>query len=396
MRRIPVLLAAILSFSATLAAQPREVMPAPDWSRLDPFQGGLSKDRLKELMDGLYAPSGDWRKWARMEEDGLWITRNSADPDDEYFFAFQGDQENEKSPAPPARHGLQGLRIALDPGHIGGAWGPMEERSFSIGDGRTVQEGDLTLATARRLRELLEREGAIVWLVRENTEPSTSLRPEDFMEEAEALLANRAGMTPEDRSQQRRKLAERLFYRRAEIRARAERLNKEVRPDLAIALHINAVAWVDPTAFSLTERNEGHVIVNGCYLADELGDDTMRFELFQRLAKGYHQVELRLAEAMARAMVASTGLPPYRYAGKNALQLDADGYVWARNLLANRIFDCPVVYLEPWIANSKAVYAWASMGDYEGELFVGGRSRPSLPAVYADFVLAGLLEYCAE
>ena len=69
---------------------------------------------------------------------------------------------------PPAERNkpLSGLRIALDPGHLGGSWAKMEERWFQVGDSKPVQEGDLTLSVARLLATRLRDLGAKVSFVR--------------------------------------------------------------------------------------------------------------------------------------------------------------------------------------------------------------------------------------
>jgi len=358
------------------------------WGALDPWQGTLRREAFERLMEELYAPGGRWRPWMEIDEPGVRIRQRADEPEAVYRFAFGDRPPGLPAAAAAARpEGLEGLRVAIDPGHIGGDWGEMEERSFAIGDRPRVQEGDLCLAAARRLKALLERRGAAVWLAREAPEPVTALRPEHFVGEAKRRLDK-----PEDDAAVR-ELAERLFYREAEIRERARRLNEEFQADLALVLHINAGPWPEAEERRLVEENSGHVLVHGAYLPGELADDVMRLQLWRRLVAGYHRVERPLAAALAEAMVEATGLPPYRYEGDNALQIDEAGYVWARNLLANRIYDCPVVYLEPWTLNSEAVYPWAALGDYEGERLVGGRSRPSLPAVYAAFVLEGLERY---
>ena len=46
--------------------------------------------------------------------------------------------------------------------------------------------------------------------------------------------------------------------------------------------------------------------------------------------------------------------------------------VWARNLLANRIYGCPVVFLEPYIANSLATYPRA-------QNWISGKRGEELP-----------------
>ena len=54
---------------------------------------------------------------------------------------------------------LNGLRVAIDPGHIGGPWAQMEERSTRYHGSAPVQEGDLNLITARLLKQELTDDG---------------------------------------------------------------------------------------------------------------------------------------------------------------------------------------------------------------------------------------------
>ena len=92
-------------------------------------------------------------------------------------------------------------------------------------------------------------------------------------------------------------------------------------------------------------------------------------------------------------MARSTGLPPYEYTGSNARREGSTPYVWARDLLANRLFRCPVVYIEPYVMNNKLVFDRVQLGDYEGEREVGGVMRKSIYREYADAVADGLCAY---
>lgn len=378
-----------------LLAQAHAVESADDvsvpWDSLNFQRSDLGRDDFEQVVNKVFAPFGGWQSFLRIEDGGVWISTDVGKVEDQFrpfvsikpFFDF----------ANKASSGLNGLRIALDPGHIGGAWGEMEERSIAMGGESPVQEGDLTLATALRLRERLEALGATVFLTRDRAEPVTSMRPADFLEEATAYYENEIGITEAQRSENIRKRAELLFYRKAEIEARSELLNTNFKPDLTLALHYNATGWEDPENPELVDANNGHVLVHGSYLPSELEEEGMRFQLLSHISKQYYKIEIPLATAIAKAMVEETGLPPYHYEGGNAKLLEGSEYVWSRNLLANRIFDSPVVYLEPWILNSKEVYPWAKEGDYEGVRSVDGVERLSLPRVYADFVMAGLLEF---
>ena len=104
--------------------------------------------------------------------------------------------------------------------------------------------------------------------------------------------------------------------------------------------------------------------------------------------------ELAAAEPVARRSLATaTGLPAYQYTGPNARHVGSGPYVWARNLLANRLYGCPVVYVEPYVMNSPEVFARAQAGDYEGTREFGGVQRKALVREYADAVADGLAVY---
>src|SRR4029434_3897306 len=91
---------------------------------------------------------------------------------------------------PPAKreNPLSGLRIALDPGHLGGKWAKMEERWFQVGKSPRGQRGDLTLRVARLLAPRLRELGAKVFFIRNSNEPITAKRPDDLQELARKIL----------------------------------------------------------------------------------------------------------------------------------------------------------------------------------------------------------------
>jgi hypothetical protein len=96
-------------------------------------------------------------------------------------------------------------------------------------------------------------------------------------------------------------------------------------------------------------------------------------------------------------MARETGLPPYEYPTTNTTtKVGTSGYVYARNLLATRLYRCPVVYCEPYVMNSKDVFARIQAGDYEGVRNVNGVERRSIFHEYADSVVDGLVEYYSK
>jgi len=242
--------------------------------------------------------------------------------------------------------------------------------------------------------------------VRNSNEPITSKRPDDFRELARKILIKngvpqpRADvLDPNDAAKEQtiRWQSEILFYRYSEIRRRSALVNFKLHPDLVLCLHFNAEGWGDPNNPSLTDANHLHLLVNGSYLAEELEFDDERFEMIRRLLSRAYDEELQLADTIALAMARDTGLPPYEYPTTNTTtKVGTGGYVYARNLLATRLYRCPVVYCEPYVMNSKDVFARIQAGDYEGVRNVNGVERRSIFHEYADSVVEGLVDYYSK
>ncbi len=394
----------------------------PDPARLEPYQETITREEFERLLRTLYAPQGGWEPFIRLAADQASILVDSRRGDaGRMVLRFARSEEPTRPPRfwrdsgtarlaglanekwNPLRP-LAGRRIALDPGHLGGRWAQMEERWFRIGDSAPVCEGDLTLAVAAHLAPRLEALGAEVLWVRATTEPRTPERPETLAAAARETLMGRgvarppadyAGYEDPRKEESVRWEAERFFYRLAEIRARATRVNARLHPDLVLCIHFNAEAWGDPAKPDFVPRNHLHLLVNGNYGPGEVRADDVRLEMLVRLLQRVHEEELPLAETLATAMARATGLPPYEYTDDRARRVPFSTYVWARNLLANRLYECPVAYLEPYVMNSAEVFARVQAGDYEGEREIAGRKRPSIVREYADAVATGLAEYFA-
>jgi len=282
---------------------------------------------------------------------------------------------------------LKGVKIAIDPGHLGGEWAQMEARFFQIGKTRPVAEGDLTMAVARKLKPLLEKRGADVFLLRKSDTPATKERPKTLQP---AALADLTGnITPE----RVRTHSELFFYRISEIRARAEVVNEHIKPDMVLCLHFNAEEWGDPASPQLQPRNHLHALVNGCFGAKELEWDDIRSEMLGNLFSRVSEEAIPLSTAVVDALAAESGLPPFIYFSANAKRVGDSPYLYARNLLANRLYKAPVVFLEPYVMNSEPVWKRVQLGDYKGERILEGVARKSLVNEYATGVVEGLSNF---
>ena len=385
---------------------------SPNWKSLQKFQKTITHDEFERLLRGVYCAHGIGDELIRVDPKVACILM---DRDAQTWFTLRFAASESKSaaisrwwrparalPKSKKRGALAGLKIALDPGHIGGEWAKMEERWFKSGDSMPVEEGEMTLRVAKMLDERLRALGARVSFVRDKTEPVTPYRPQDFRETARAIL--RAGgienppeefQGPDDplKEQTVRWQSEILFYRTSEIRERARRVNSKLRPDVVLCLHFNAEAWGDERNPTLTDKNHLHLLVNGSYLPDELESDDVRFEMLRRLLNRNFDEEVKIADVAALALARKTGLPAYEYTKDIVTKVGTSGYVYARNLGATRLFECPVVYFEPYVMNSVDAFARVQAGDYEGTKLVNGIERPSIYREYVDGVVDGLVEY---
>ena len=299
----------------------------PDWSDLDRFQNTISRKTFLNRLETLYTKDDSWRSWININKAqnhaliGNYQLNFSSDdkpvPGSIFDWNTLADLSDDR--ALP----LDGLVIAIDPGHIGGDYAKIEEREHEWGD-ITIREGSMTLKTAKLLKPMLEEFGASVTLVRSTLEPVTKDKAKDF--------AN-----------------SKLFYRTSEIRARAELINQSIKPDLVICLHFNGSGSQIPV-----HSQHFHIILNGTYTASELAHEDQRFEMLQRLLSGTITEELPLAHEVASAFNERIKLPAYRYPRSSLTSQNLANHpnLWARNLLANRLYQCPVIFLEPYVMNS--------------------------------------------
>jgi N-acetylmuramoyl-L-alanine amidase len=348
---------------------------APDWSEIEAFQNTLTEEQFSADLRKIYALPNSWQSSLVLENDAVWVRHHHGPDSGESKIAF-ASKASELEPLPP----LDQIHIAIDPGHIGGEFAELEQRNFNPYPNDPTQvpirEGDLTLATAHHLKPLLEKLGAKVTLVRETSEPVTDQRPEDFLPDFPDRIT-----------------AEKIFYRTAEIRARAELVNESIQPDLVLCLHYNADAWNDPQD-PWAKRNHFHLLMHGAYMPSEVAFDDQRFEMLRHLFTQSSTRALPLAQTMSDVFLRETDLVPYHYIETApALQVDPDRPIYARNLLANRLYQAPTIFLEPYVMNHRDTYHRVQLGDYEGFQEVNGTPRRSLVREYAYTIMKSFVEH---
>ena len=382
----------------------------PDWSRLDRYQHTMLRAEFEHLLTTVYAANDkDWQPNIRILPDRALIRLQSNwEPSGWYEMHFRPPNTSITKPVErywTAHHQLRpiidptrplaGLHILVDPGHIGGEFARTEARWYKIGsDTIPVMEGEMTLQVAKILRRDLSLLGARVSLSREKNAPVTPQRPPDLMPAARDYLLRRSTRTrPLLPRSMIESTAFKMFTLSAEIRSRATIINDHIQPDLALCLHFNAEAWGNPSRPRFKRGNHFHILVNGCYSVGEIAEDDHRLELMQRILQRIHYPELAMAEEIADSMGRETRLPPFGYSTPNARKVGDHPAVWARDLLANRKFLCPVVFFEPYIMNNREVHARVQEGEYRGLREFNGVFKKNIYQEYADAITTGLVNY---
>ncbi|MBX9742459.1 MAG: N-acetylmuramoyl-L-alanine amidase [Chthoniobacterales bacterium] len=393
----------VSSLQAAFQAAPKNLMPwaSPvDWASLQKYANTITAAGLEKQLQEIYVPDGSWKKW-------IVITPSAA-----LIEPFPGATQFIKLPLASSQEACQpiprywkqkafpisgkplaGLNIVIDPGHLGGSWSKMEERWFRFGHSKPVEEGAMTLITAKILAKQLRDLGATVTLTRSYCAPTTSLRPYQLRKAAIAQLQEE-GKTSWTR-QQLKQREEILFYRTAELHHRAEVINNKSHPDLVICLHYDAQEWDDPKHPKLVNCERVHFLIGGNVNESELREEEDRFMVLRKLLNQSHLQEVGIANAVAHSFKARTKLPPFIYHNptKARAALASSLYLWNRNLLATRLVEAPVLYCEAYVMNDCHVFNRVQAGDYKGYRSIDQQCCSSLYREYADAVTQGVIDY---
>ncbi|MBX9578052.1 MAG: N-acetylmuramoyl-L-alanine amidase [Chthoniobacterales bacterium] len=388
---------------ATISAeQLTPLAQKPNWCSLQRYANTITAAKFEQDLQEVYVPDGSWKNWITITpeeaviqpypdappEQALHLSLASSEADCKTVPRYwKRKSECEPLPGKP----LAGIKIVLDPGHLGGEWAKMEERWFRIGTSKSVEEGTMTFITARHLAKRLRALGADVKITRCGLGPTTSLRPAQLRAAAiQELKKEKVVCTPH----RVKKMEEALFYRVAEIHHRADWINKVAKPDLVICLHYDAEEWGNPKQPKLFNEQRLHFLISGDFSEGELINEDVRYTmLIKLLGRTHHQV-VEMSDDLAKAFAADTGLPPFTYHNPAKARLASDNpYLWNRNLLATRLIKAPVVYCEAYVMNDREVFERVQLGDYKGRCQVGNKCLPSIYREYADAVAKGITEY---
>jgi N-acetylmuramoyl-L-alanine amidase len=398
----------------TATGAPRLPTPNP-WFPIDLYQATITRAQFETKLHTLFDPFNAFAPYLDINDSRVVVYPSPTERKDPTFVLQFAPPDHPRDPvrwfrAPaemravnqPLGKPLNGLRVAIDPGHIGGPWAQMEERSTRYRGSAPVQEGDLNLITGRLLKQELTNMGASVYVVRDSTEPVTPYRPDDFLEEARELLIahskrqqNLHALPPDKLNllfgQRLVELSEFLFYRCSEIKERGNRFRDNFVPDITVTLYIDATPR--SSRGRVTDVNSNIFFVGGAYTKTEMLDPDMQRRCIYKIAEGGSGIEAEVANSISQVFKERTGLGPVKYgdSGTTRQVIPDNPYVVARNLAANREYDGPVVCTEPYFMNNKVVYQRLLAGDYDGTRNFDGKPYTSIFREYADCVAQGLV-----
>lgn len=277
----------------------------------------------------------------------------------------------EELPVVDPQKPLTGLRVALDPGHMGGSvWDKRTGKYVRDARGRIVSEGVIAYQVAVLLKADLEALGATVLITRNGLNPTTTLDYSTFdlkpfaRNELKDLslspwfqrLLNAGPPGPAlfnafDGSAERKRLFSDFergpyFIERADLWARAAMINA-FQADIVLIIHFDTAEPLrDPVGVNPGAPNATKTFVVGAYQSAELSSRSTR-KYFARhlLDQRSWDLSLALGRSVLRQFQSRLGLKIAASGGDKAVQVEPG--IFARNLQIPRRLTAPAIsYLE--------------------------------------------------
>lgn len=328
---------------------------AIDFSVFDPYQERWTRDEV-ELRLIKYLQKGErLASYYTLDDDKLTLyNAPEVDKEREVEYELKLARARKSGATHSGRKNLVGVKIAIDPGHLGGPYARLEERYIDIPPSleRESQiqfnEGTLSFLTAIYLKVLLEKEGAIVMITRDQIGKGVyEVGFFDWLKQNPSLWAGEVSLS---------KLF-RKYYNPLDLRARAEKIN-EFGPDLSIVIHYNShhVEAEYSSNNCVSPNNYNMVFIPGAFCRGELVTQENRFDFMRLIATEDLTGSAHLSKAILEAFGKHLQLPTVTKAdGARYLEtvcLKVDEGIYARNLALTRMIQGPLCYGETLIQNN--------------------------------------------
>jgi N-acetylmuramoyl-L-alanine amidase len=262
---------------------------------------------------------------------------------------------------------LEGIKIAIDPGHIAHNFemGDLEKKHIiikgdsinGIKDSIEIAEGMLTYATAILLKEKLEKEGATVFLTRTADKCAfgktyQQWKKDDLKKAVDSLYKIgelKAGQKDHfSSSKVKDRDIFRVVFRDLELAKRVELINN-FKPDYTVVIHFN----VDETNLDwnkTTNKNYNMCFVGGAFMKNDLSNKEKRFEFLRLLITDDLEKSIAISSSVMKSFESELKVPTAtardaKYLIEGCLPTEANG-VYCRNLQLPRYIHSPIVYGE--------------------------------------------------
>ncbi|MGL5626254.1 MAG: N-acetylmuramoyl-L-alanine amidase family protein [Candidatus Rhabdochlamydia sp.] len=247
---------------------------------------------------------------------------------------------------------LANCKIAIDPGHFGSIYSHLEQRFVEINSRNqttiTFNEGDLTFLTALHLKELLEKEGAEVFLTRtKKGEGALSQNFFQFLQIQPNLWLTQKTLTQLFRG----------VYNGLDLYARADKINA-FKPDVTVIIHYNAHDSEGERYTSTTDKNFNMVFIPGSFGQGELKEKKARYELMRLLVTSDFSLSKQFSKIVLEKFNEHLQVPSVapsdgaRYLETASIEVEKG--VYARNLAMTRLVHGPLCYGESLVQNNLA------------------------------------------
>ena len=405
------------------------------YSDFDSYQGVLARQDLEAKLPYLGSRSV-LDEYISITDESLRIYSSSANKqaDRPEFVLRLGTQSHQtqrpfepdfSSPKP-----LQGLRVAIDPGHLGGDMAIVEERfvdlNLGVGvDGKPIRlqfnEGTLAVVTAKLLQQLLQEQGATVMLTKDKPgqaayqqqfdawckqtlgiaslaewqTPAGQKKAIAYLREREFTPTQRRDLderllriersVPIDKARLLQQTVFRLGYNMLDLQARAAKINA-FHPNMTLVIHFNAVGSGTVT----TDVNYNMTFVAGSFLLGELTSQRARYELIRLLVSNDLTESIALSGAIAKHMEKTLAVPlvgeQYSFGGSEIFVTPG---VFCRNLVLTRCVHGVLCYGETLIQhNTEEAYRLAKK-----DIVVDGIPTTSRVVEVAQAYFQGICQY---
>ena len=264
---------------------------------------------------------------------------------------------------------LDGVKIAIDPVHIGGSYvmAALEQKLIKMltatGDTIFIDEGALTLATARILEVKLKRLGAQVLLTRKQPGEAAIGKTfdqwlkEDFHTWVQWDFSK--GLLDRSQAEYLKLKADRAYifnqyFKKKDLQARAQRIN-EFKPDLTLMIRYNVHEpnWKKQNADGFiqpTKKNYSLAFVPGAFMDGEMKTQRDRFEFLRLFLTDDINESVAFSKMLLQHANYKLGVSPvnvnasFDYLKNGCLSVEPG--IYSRNLSMTRLVHGPLSYGE--------------------------------------------------